>query len=821
MVLRVLGAGGKLTEQSEEDYFKSKRPNQKMSLSEMSSASSRSLGSKGSKGSKASRSGLKKKKDSEKKKMKKGTKAEVVKQNTIGDNDLSDSYLYKQKPLTGTTIATAPLSPSTYNGSSSLRLKSKSPKRQLSAWELREAYKQQQSPSGNHRKAAELRKRFCGDTNQTLPEALRVAQRLSDTAPRVNLVGRSSSSLGKKKKKRKEEPQTMPLNGEPSSMKDETGSRKSSSSKSKPRGLKKSSSKKMLKADRAQAEAPKRTKSTGDAGSKSKKRNRERPIFSPSKSSPQKIIDMVPHCISLHSSTRDTETEDETSLATFNSTLTPSIASQMANEDDLNMDVFEDNDDDDNVIDKAEAKAWKLQKHMLKSPPKQKISKLRTNSIDGSDEPPSKPKSKIKIKKDKKEKSPKLPQRQLSNHQLKNDKQELSSSPMKRWKPKTNYNDLPPAFAMMNASFTSMTSSPSKPSSVSKRSKRNPKQQDDEPPASSKPSSVSKRSMSPKGRKTTKRLTPTKEQQHQDDDLSKAQTTASSKGGIVGSRGKNNTKETNATEELKSKLASRWTQMNEMRNSTTPDPCGELISPKQGKKLLKKEKRKKKVNDTLKRNKSADLDTSDRSLGKYALKRNKSAGVVNLSQISSVVSSSSTSKSSHKKIRTPEKEEHQRPDRLRRNKSDSAEGSVSSEHSKDSSSKQLQARSNSVGPSTKPKRQPRSLVQPEKLHKWQIREQCKHRVAPTMGLYNRRLDDDEDIPKKSKSKNAKIKAVSAIANPRGTQKVDGSYIGRNERKKTQEEKGTTRSSILDSLSKFENGNAPPPAFQMSFSKLKK
>ncbi len=53
-------------------------------------------------------------------------------------------------------------------------------------------------------------------------------------------------------------------------------------------------------------------------------------------------------------------------------------------------------------------------------------------------------------------------------------------------------------------------------------------------------------------------------------------------------------------------------------------------------------------------------------------------------------------------------------------------------------------RSRSQSPGRKGKRQPKSLLDPEKLHPWQIRQQLKHRVTPIASVYSRRLDDDDD-----------------------------------------------------------------------------
>lgn len=53
-------------------------------------------------------------------------------------------------------------------------------------------------------------------------------------------------------------------------------------------------------------------------------------------------------------------------------------------------------------------------------------------------------------------------------------------------------------------------------------------------------------------------------------------------------------------------------------------------------------------------------------------------------------------------------------------------------------------RSRSQSPGRKGKRQPKSLMNPEKLHAWQIRQQLKHRVTPIGSIYNRRLDEDDE-----------------------------------------------------------------------------
>lgn len=70
----------------------------------------------------------------------------------------------------------------------------------------------------------------------------------------------------------------------------------------------------------------------------------------------------------------------------------------------------------------------------------------------------------------------------------------------------------------------------------------------------------------------------------------------------------------------------------------------------------------------------------------------------------------------------------------------------------------LKPRSRSQSP-RKPKRQPKSHRNPEKLAKWQIRQQQRHRVMPVFSPYTRRLDDDDDYyyKEEDESKNAPTK----------------------------------------------------------------
>jgi hypothetical protein len=68
-------------------------------------------------------------------------------------------------------------------------------------------------------------------------------------------------------------------------------------------------------------------------------------------------------------------------------------------------------------------------------------------------------------------------------------------------------------------------------------------------------------------------------------------------------------------------------------------------------------------------------------------------------------------------------------------------------------------------------------------------------------LYNRRLDDDDDDDdgdKKEKKKKSK-KAVSAVPNPRGTQKTDSGCLGAKERRNLKPSKESLKTSILDSV----------------------
>jgi uncharacterized membrane protein YkoI len=148
----------------------------------------------------------------------------------------------------------------------------------------------------------------------------------------------------------------------------------------------------------------------------------------------------------------------------------------------------------------------------------------------------------------------------------------------------------------------------------------------------------------------------------------------------------------------------------------------------------------------------------------------------------------------------------------------SVNGTKSTSSSNSSSTSKDSDKSSSKSPSKKKRRQPKSLARPERLAVWQIREQLKHRVTPVNQLYNRRLDDDDDDDdddgdkKKKKKKNKK--AVSAIQNPRGTQKADGGYLGAKERRNLKVTRESLKKSILDSVVHFDETESNlPPAFR--------
>jgi hypothetical protein len=149
-------------------------------------------------------------------------------------------------------------------------------------------------------------------------------------------------------------------------------------------------------------------------------------------------------------------------------------------------------------------------------------------------------------------------------------------------------------------------------------------------------------------------------------------------------------------------------------------------------------------------------------------------------------------------------------------KSTKSTSSSNISHGKDS------GKSSSKNSSKKNRRQPKSLVQPERLAAWQIQEQLRHRVTPINQLYNRRLDDDDDDDDGDKEKGKKKKskkAVSAIQNPRGTQKADGGYLGAKERRHLKGTRESLKKSILDSVVQFDETESNlTPAFRRLSSK---
>jgi hypothetical protein len=283
-----------------------------------------------------------------------------------------------------------------------------------------------------------------------------------------------------------------------------------------------------------------------------------------------------------------------------------------------------------------------------------------------------------------------------------------------------------------------------------------------------------------------------------------------------------------AAEALKIKLASRWSQVSEMRkraqagssavnaeppkrkNERTEEGAGgreknhtKRIEEKRSKKtdLLSHSKshpKSSRIIDPkktgLRKSRSTDLDGSNHSCTKrIEEKRSKSTDLL------------SHSKSHPKSIIDPKKTG------LRRNRSTDLDGSNHSCVSLlSNSSSSSRPRSQSVPRSShsKPTRQPRSLAQPEKLAPWQIREQAKHRAsAPIAGinLYNRRLDDDEEEKAKKPKvrKTSSKKTVSAVGSPRGTK----------ERKQLKSERSTQKTSLHGSLPKLDDSecNLPPAA----------
>jgi hypothetical protein len=122
---------------------------------------------------------------------------------------------------------------------------------------------------------------------------------------------------------------------------------------------------------------------------------------------------------------------------------------------------------------------------------------------------------------------------------------------------------------------------------------------------------------------------------------------------------------------------------------------------------------------------------------------------------------------------------------------------ASSEHKKD-----RKARSRSQSPNGKGKRQPKSLVQPEKLAPWQI---MQHRVVPVASLYNVKLDDDDDeedpnLPPAFRNKTKKVKKVDKQNKAQAQGQTDLSL-----------EREKRRSLVIEALGKFskETDNLPP------------
>eukprot|EP00934_Nitzschia_sp_Nitz4_P002242 Nitzschia sp. Nitz4//scaffold87_size112219//40589//43459//NITZ4_004070-RA/size112219-processed-gene-0.128-mRNA-1//-1//CDS//3329559357//2242//frame0 len=111
-------------------------------------------------------------------------------------------------------------------------------------------------------------------------------------------------------------------------------------------------------------------------------------------------------------------------------------------------------------------------------------------------------------------------------------------------------------------------------------------------------------------------------------------------------------------------------------------------------------------------------------------------------------------------------------------------------------------KSRSQSPGGRKKRQPKSLVQPEKLAPWQIKQQLKHRVTPVVSLYNRRLDDDddEDVPPafRNSKKSKKAKKTKSVDHKDPKPDV--------ERK---------RNAVIGALAKFSSVKGDvPPAFKV-------
>jgi hypothetical protein len=151
----------------------------------------------------------------------------------------------------------------------------------------------------------------------------------------------------------------------------------------------------------------------------------------------------------------------------------------------------------------------------------------------------------------------------------------------------------------------------------------------------------------------------------------------------------------------------------------------------------------------------------------------------------------------------------------RRSRDRSVDSKGSSKSGGSSSSK-----SSKSAPPQKVGRKPRSLAQPDRLAPWQIREQQKHRITPmvsTGGLYGRRRDDDEDdddddigskfslpagLAAASKKTVVVERKANMLSNPRGTQKTNGNYIGKNERKNINDARNDVKGSILESMGKL-------------------
>jgi hypothetical protein len=859
-----------------------------------------------------------------------------------------DDHLEQETKTPGTTIATdptVPLSPSESTTSSAKRdrttqlLKtshlgdkqdvapipsplpppppSETPPKSLVS-ELREDFEVAKSPA-NTRSSYRKRALRNSDGCKALQNTLQMTSTTTTPKEKSSRKLRLDAKLGKKESKLRQRSNGHLQKEIPKELQDE------------PKKVKKTTRRKLVEhvaeaEEKKKKASLKRTKSDND-----KHAPHNRPGVAHHKSPSATIaviVDKIPTMVSCHSKkSKDPSTDD--SIASFNSTLTPSVGSQEANEqamdDDWEPDVFEDaldgeGEEDDTAADPSKVTnrfMEKSAKEALDSPMKAPISawQLREEARQ-SDFSPTVPMRRLSSVRQIEDDSPSVPKRFTPVLRIEEDGDEsislaesANTEPVTcRWTSKDS-SDLPPAFAAVDNYYNSSRGSAESQSSLPSRGESTTHSRSTTTSRSirsteqslfSRGSAESQCSLPFIGESTTHSRSSTHSR-------SIRSTVSSTIRKYVSQDEGSKVKKGTASEVLKNKIS----QMNELRNSThipasavkafsagrinsgaadeeTMEPhtgeskrkikksqssrsliasrtssrsvspstrrrlrkekdgdeasLGKSAKPKSTKQLAKKSKNEQGRSSqgsgelepkTLSKKLKNNLDDAiDRKLSKAKSSKNlkKAKGELDGSSHSSA-SRSTSSRSRSKSVSTKSNELDGAND-SRSTNSRSRSKSVSSRskspmdrRSSESSSSKRRSKSprdRSSSRSKSPKggkRQPKSLVQPERLAPWQIKQQLKHRITPVGSLYDRRLDDDDDMedpslpsafrsPKSKKTKKS-VGRAAATDNLRGSTKE--------ERKKVKADAEKRRSSSFDATSgRFgDEGDdgLPPPAFR--------